>query len=196
LAYEAFCFLKISLIRGLISFWLDFSECICIKIKLKYLLHKNYAKSIFKIKEYSMSQVKENSTLKVNYTGKLSDGQIFDTSEGKEPIEFTLGEGRLIPGFEKGLIDMKLNEKKTITIVKEEAYGEVNQDLIQEVKKTELPQDMAPEVGMGLVSKSPDGREMNLMVVEVKEESIVIDGNHPLAGKDLIFDLEVVEITK
>ncbi len=160
------------------------------------MLHKNYAKSIFKIKEYSMSQVKENSTLKVNYTGKLSDGQIFDTSEGKEPIEFTLGEGRLIPGFEKGLIDMKLNEKKTITIVKEEAYGEVNQDLIQEVKKTELPQDMAPEVGMGLVSKSPDGREMNLMVVEVKEESIVIDGNHPLAGKDLIFDLEVVEITK
>ncbi|AUC85119.1 peptidylprolyl isomerase [Polaribacter sp. ALD11] len=141
-----------------------------------------------------MSQVKENNTVKVNYTGKLSDGQIFDTSEGKEPIEFTLGQGRLIPGFEKGLIDMKLNEKKTITIVKEEAYGEVNKDLIQEVKKTELPQDMAPEVGMGLVSKSPDGQEMNLMVVEVKDESIVIDGNHPLAGKDLIFDLEVVEI--
>ena len=141
-----------------------------------------------------MSQVKENNTVKVNYTGKLSDGQIFDTSEGKEPIEFTLGQGRLIPGFEKGLIDMKLNEKKTITIAKEEAYGEVNKDLIQEVKKTELPQDMAPEVGMGLVSKSPDGQEMNLMVVEVRDESIVIDGNHPLAGKDLIFDLEVVEI--
>lgn len=141
-----------------------------------------------------MSIVKENTTLKVNYTGKLSNGQIFDTSEGKEPIEFTLGEGRLIPGFEKGLIDMKLNEKKTITIVKEEAYGEVNPALIQEVNKTELPQDMAPEVGMGLVSKSPDGQEMNLMVVEVKEESIIIDGNHPLAGKDLIFDLEVVEI--
>ena len=141
-----------------------------------------------------MSQVKENNTVKVNYTGKLSDGQIFDTSEGKEPIEFTLGEGRLIPGFEKGLIDMKLNEKKTITIPQEEAYGDINKDLIQEVQKTELPQDMAPEVGMGLVSKSPDGQEMNLMVVEVKEDSIVIDGNHPLAGKDLIFDLEVVEI--
>ncbi|TXD48826.1 peptidylprolyl isomerase [Polaribacter sp. IC073] len=141
-----------------------------------------------------MSQVKENNTVKVNYTGKLSDGQVFDTSEGKEPIEFTLGQGRLIPGFEKGLIDMELNEKKTITIVKEEAYGEVNNDLIQEVKKTELPQDMTPEVGMGLVSKSPDGQEMNLMVVEVRDESIVIDGNHPLAGKDLIFDLEVVEI--
>jgi FKBP-type peptidyl-prolyl cis-trans isomerase SlpA len=141
-----------------------------------------------------MIQVKENNTVKVNYTGKLADGQVFDSSEGKEPIEFTLGQGQLIPGFEKGLIDMKLNEKKTITIGKEEAYGEVNNDLIQEVKKTELPQDMTPEVGMGLVSKSPDGQEMNLMVVEVREESIVIDGNHPLAGKELIFDLEVLEI--
>jgi FKBP-type peptidyl-prolyl cis-trans isomerase 2 len=144
----------------------------------------------------SMNQVKENNTVKVNYTGKLSDGQIFDSSEGKEPIEFTLGQGQLIPGFEKGLIDMKLNEKKTITIPKDEAYGDVNKDLIQEVKKTELPQDMAPEVGMGLVSKSPDGQEMNLMVVEVREETIVIDGNHPLAGKELIFDLEVLAITE
>jgi FKBP-type peptidyl-prolyl cis-trans isomerase 2 len=141
-----------------------------------------------------MSQVKENNTVKVNYTGKLSDGQVFDSSEGKEPIEFTLGQGQLIPGFEKGLIDMELNEKKTITVGKEEAYGDVNKDLIQEVKKTELPQDMTPEVGMGLVSKSPDGQEMNLMVIEVKDESIVIDGNHPLAGKDLVFDLEVLEI--
>ena len=141
-----------------------------------------------------MTQVKENNTVKVNYTGKLSNGQVFDTSEGREPIEFTLGQGQLIPGFEKGVIDMKLNEKKTITIAKEEAYGEVNNDLIQEVKKTELPQDISPEVGMGLVSKSPDGREMNLMVVEVKDDSIVVDGNHPLAGKELIFDLEVVDI--
>ena len=141
-----------------------------------------------------MSQVKENNTVKVNYTGKLSDGQVFDSSEGKEPLEFTLGKGQLIPGFEKGLIDMKVNEKKTITIAKDEAYGEINKDLIQEVKKTELPQDMTPKVGMGLVSKTPDGQEMNLLVIEVKEESIIIDGNHPLAGKDLIFDLEVVEI--
>jgi FKBP-type peptidyl-prolyl cis-trans isomerase 2 len=141
-----------------------------------------------------MNQVKENNTVKVNYTGKLADGQVFDSSEGKEPIEFTLGQGQLIPGFEKGLIDMKLNEKKTITVTKEEAYGDINKDLIQEVKKTELPQDMTPEVGMGLVSKSPDGQEMNLMVVEVKDESIVIDGNHPLAGKELVFDLEVIEI--
>lgn len=142
-----------------------------------------------------MNLVKDHHTVKVNYTGKLTDGQVFDTSEGKEPIEVTLGQGQIIPGFEKGLIDMKLNEKKTITIAKEEAYGDINAALIQEVQKTALPQDMTPEVGMGLVSKSPDGQEMNLVVVEVKDDSIVIDGNHPLAGKDLVFDLEVLEIT-
>ncbi|MFD2528638.1 MULTISPECIES: peptidylprolyl isomerase [Polaribacter] len=143
-----------------------------------------------------MMQVKENNTVKVHYTGKLTDGQIFDTSEGKEPIEFTLGQGRLIPGFEKGLLNMKLNEKKTLNIAKEDAYGEVNEQLIQEVAKKDLPQDMEPQVGMGLVSKAPDGSEMNLMVVEVKEEAIVIDGNHPLAGRDLVFDIEVVAITE
>jgi len=141
-----------------------------------------------------MSQVKENDTVKVHYTGKLTDGQVFDSSEGKEPIEFTLGKGQLIPGFEKGLIDMKVNEKKTITIPKEEAYGDPREDLVQEVEKSQLPEDIKPEVGMGLVSKTPDGREMNLMVAEVKEDTIVVDGNHPLAGKDLVFDLEVVEI--
>lgn len=141
-----------------------------------------------------MSQVKENDTVKVHYTGKLADGQVFDSSEGKEPIEFTLGQGQLIPGFEKGLIDMKLNEKKTINIPKEEAYGEPREDLVQEVEKSQLPEEIKPEVGMGLVSKTPDGREMNLVVAEVKEDTIVVDGNHPLAGKDLVFDLEVVEI--
>ena len=141
-----------------------------------------------------MIQVRENNTVKVHYVGKLSDGQVFDTSEGKEPLEFTLGQGKLIPGFEKGLIDMKLNEKKTITISQEEAYGESRQDLIQEVDKSQLPEDITPEVGMGLVSKSSDGNEMNLLIVEVKEATIVIDGNHPLAGKELIFDLEVVDI--
>ena len=143
-----------------------------------------------------MTQVKENNTVKVHYTGKLADGQVFDTSEGKEPLAFTLGEGRLIPGFEKGLIDMKLNEKKTINITKDDAYGDPREDLIIEVPKTELPQEMTPEVGMGLFSRTPEGQEMNLLVVEVREESVVLDGNHPLAGKDLIFDLEVVEITE
>ncbi len=141
-----------------------------------------------------MSLVKENDTVKVHYTGKLADGQVFDSSEGKEPIEFTLGQGQLIPGFEKGLIDMKLNEKKTINIPKDEAYGDSREDLVQEVQKSELPEEIKPEIGMGLVSKSQDGREMNLVISDVKEDSIVVDGNHPLAGKDLIFDLEVVEI--
>lgn len=141
-----------------------------------------------------MSQVKQNDTVKVHYTGKLADGQVFDSSEGKEPIEFTLGQGQLIPGFEKGLIDMKVNEKKTVTIPKEEAYGAPREELIQEVQKDQLPEDIKPEVGMGLVSKTPDGKEMNLVVAEVKDETIVVDGNHPLAGKDLVFDLEVVEI--
>jgi FKBP-type peptidyl-prolyl cis-trans isomerase 2 len=141
-----------------------------------------------------MSQVKENNTVKVNYTGKLSNGQVFDSNTGKEPVEFTLGQGQLIPGFEKGLIDMKLNEKKTITIPENEAYGAIKEGLRQEVKRTELPQEITPEVGMGLVSKTPEGQEMNLHVVEVNEESIIVDGNHPLAGQDLIFDLEVVEI--
>ncbi|MCJ7756636.1 MAG: FKBP-type peptidyl-prolyl cis-trans isomerase, partial [Gillisia sp.] len=106
-----------------------------------------------------MSLVKENNTVKVHYTGKLADGQVFDSSEGKDPIEFTLGQGQLIPGFEKGLIDMKLNEKKTINIPKDEAYGDSREDLIQEVQKSELPEEIKPEVGMGLVSKSQDGRE-------------------------------------
>jgi FKBP-type peptidyl-prolyl cis-trans isomerase SlpA len=142
-----------------------------------------------------MSQVKANDTVKVHYTGKLADGQVFDSSvERGEPIEFTMGQGQLIPGFEKGLIDMKVNEKKTINIPKEEAYGEPREELVQEVQKSQLPDEIKPEVGMGLVSKSPDGQEMNLVVKDVKEETIVVDGNHPLAGKDLVFDLEVVEI--
>ncbi|MFD2518648.1 FKBP-type peptidyl-prolyl cis-trans isomerase [Salinimicrobium flavum] len=141
-----------------------------------------------------MSQIKQNDTVRVHYTGKLADGQVFDSSLEREPIEFTLGQGQLIPGFEKGLLDMKVNEKKTIEIPSEEAYGAPREELIQEVEKNQLPEEIKPEPGMGLVSKSPDGREMNLVVTEVKEETIVVDGNHPLAGKDLIFDLEVVEI--
>ncbi len=141
-----------------------------------------------------MNQVKENNTVKVHYTGKLTDGQVFDSSEGREPLEFTVGKGQMIPGFEKGVIDMKINEKKTIKISEDEAYGSVNEDLKQEVQKKELPEDIEPKVGMTLVSKHPSGQEMNLLVTEVKDESIVIDANHPLAGKELIFDLEVVEI--
>ncbi|GAA4230423.1 peptidylprolyl isomerase [Postechiella marina] len=141
-----------------------------------------------------MSQVKENDTVKVHYTGKLNNGQVFDSSLEREPLEVTLGQGALIPGFEKGIIDMKLNEKKTINIPVTEAYGEVREDLLYDVKKEQLPQDMAPEVGMGLASKDQEGREVQFRVAEVHENHIVVDANHPLAGQELIFDLEVVEI--
>ncbi|MGF1555315.1 FKBP-type peptidyl-prolyl cis-trans isomerase [Paucihalobacter sp.] len=142
-----------------------------------------------------MSQVKENNTVKVHYTGKITaNGQVFDSSLEREPLEFTLGQGQLIPGFENGVVNMKLNEKKTINIPKEEAYGEVREELFQEVNKEELPQDMEPEVGMGLVSRGPDGREHQLRVAEVKEASIIVDANHPLAGQDLTFEIEVLEI--
>ncbi|MAN27541.1 MULTISPECIES: FKBP-type peptidyl-prolyl cis-trans isomerase [Mesonia] len=141
-----------------------------------------------------MSQVKNNDTVKIHYTGKLEDGQVFDSSIEREPIEFTIGGGQIIPGLEKGLIDMEVNEKKTIQIPQTEAYGDIQKELFQEIPKDQLPQEITPEVGMGLVAKNPDGSERQLRVAEVKEESIIIDANHPLAGKDLIFDVEVVEI--
>ncbi|HZJ19050.1 MAG TPA: peptidylprolyl isomerase [Pricia sp.] len=142
-----------------------------------------------------MSQVKKDDTVKVHYTGKLEDGQVFDSSvERGEPLKFTMGQGELIPGFEKGLIDMKVKEKKTINIPKEDAYGATKEELVQEVPKNQLPEDIKPEVGMGLVSKTQNGEDINLVVKDVKEDTIVVDGNHPLAGKDLTFELEVVEI--
>lgn len=141
-----------------------------------------------------MSQVKENDTVKVHYTGKLGNGQVFDSSLEREPLEVTLGQGALIPGFEKGIIDMKLNEKKTINIPVAEAYGAVQKELLYEVKKEQLPQDMSPEVGMGLASKGEDGREVQFRIAEVNEDHIIADANHPLAGQDLTFELELVEI--
>jgi len=142
-----------------------------------------------------MSQVKNDDTVKVHYTGKLESGHVFDSSvERGKPIEFTMGQGQLISGFEKGLIDMKVKEKKTINISKEEAYGEKKQELIQEVPKTQLPEDIKPKVGMNLVSKTQSGQEIDLIITDVKKTTIIVDGNHPLAGRDLVFDLEVVEI--
>lgn len=141
-----------------------------------------------------MSKVKENDTVCVHYTGKLTNGEVFDSSMEREPLEIQLGQGLLIPGFEKGLIDMQVDDKKTITIPKEEAYGEVQKELFQEVGKAELPENIKPEVGMGLVARGEDGNERQLRVSEVRDESIIIDANHPLAGQDLIFELELVSI--
>lgn len=155
----------------------------------------NRMKSLGFDKNQSMSQVKKDDTVKVHYTGKLEDGQVFDSSvERGEPMKFTMGQGQLIPGFENGIVDMKVNEKKTINIPKEEAYGEIREELVQEVPKSQLPEDITPEVGMGLTSQTQNGEEINLVVKDVKEDTILVDGNHPLAGKDLTFELEVVEI--
>lgn len=138
--------------------------------------------------------VKENDKVKVHYTGTLSNGEVFDTSKDKDPIEFTLGAGQIIPGFEKALIGMAIDETKTVNIPAAEAYGEANDELIQEVPLTQLPEDLKPEVGMQLMSQAPNGQEIPLVVKEVKAETFVVDANHPLAGKDLTFELTLVSL--
>jgi FKBP-type peptidyl-prolyl cis-trans isomerase SlpA len=140
-----------------------------------------------------MKKVDVNSTVTVNYTGKLEDGSVFDSSlnEGREPLSATLGQGSLIPGFEKGLVGMEEGEKKTINIPATEAYGEFNPQLIAEVDKTQVPEGVAE--GQMLQTMTPQG-PMNVVVKEVTEDKVILDANHPLAGKDLIFDLEVISI--
>jgi FKBP-type peptidyl-prolyl cis-trans isomerase SlpA len=140
-----------------------------------------------------MKKIKNGDTVTVNYTGLLEDGTVFDSSlnEGRTPLKATLGQGQLIPGFENGLIDMGEGEKKTIEISPEDAYGHSKQEMLVEVPKTNIPFEVT--VGQMLQANSPQG-PVNVRVVEVKEDTILIDGNHPLAGKKLIFNLEVVSI--
>jgi FKBP-type peptidyl-prolyl cis-trans isomerase SlpA len=140
-----------------------------------------------------MKTVDVNSTVSVNYTGRLEDGTVFDSSltEGREPLSATLGQGSLIPGFEKGLMGMKEGDKKTVEIPFSEAYGTVREDLVVEVPKEREPENLTE--GQMLQTMTPQG-PMNVIVKEVNEENVIIDGNHPLAGKDLIFDLELVSI--
>ncbi|MBN1182465.1 MAG: peptidylprolyl isomerase [Bacteroidales bacterium] len=142
-----------------------------------------------------MQKVEKDNIVKVHYTGRLEDGQTFDSSEDREPLEFKVGAGNMIPGFENAVKGMQLGESKTVTLVPEEAYGNVNQNLIQEISRDLLPADLNPQCGMQLVSESPDGHRTVVSVTDVKEESIIIDANHPLAGKNLIFDIEIVEIS-
>lgn len=142
-----------------------------------------------------MSQAKSGDTVKIHYTGTLDDGSQFDSSAGREPLEFTLGSGQVIPGFDNAVDGMTVGDTKTVNIPADEAYGPRHEQLIQEVPKSALPDDMEPEVGMGLQAQGPDGQVMDLTVTEVAEESITVDGNHPLAGQALNFDLELVEIS-
>jgi FKBP-type peptidyl-prolyl cis-trans isomerase SlpA len=141
-----------------------------------------------------MKKVANDSTVTVNYTGRLEDGTVFDSSmvEGREPLKTQLGQGQLIKGFEAGLIDMSEGEKKTIEIESADAYGEYNPEMINEIPKTQVPEGV--KEGEMLQGMGPMG-PVNVKVVEVKEETVVLDANHPLAGKKLIFDLEVVSIS-
>ncbi|MCF8368931.1 MAG: peptidylprolyl isomerase [Bacteroidales bacterium] len=142
-----------------------------------------------------MHKVKEGSTVKVHYTGKLKDGSVFDSSEGRDPLAFTMGAGMMIPGFENGVMGMTLNEEKSVTIQPKDAYGEVREDMIAQVEKKLLPKEIDPKIGMELMSQTPDGQQLIVKIIEVKEDAILVDANHALAGKELTFDIKVVEIT-
>ena len=135
--------------------------------------------------------IKEGSKVKVHYTGKLEDNNVFDSSVEREPLEFVVGEGMLIPGFEQGLMGMQVGETKTIEIEPEQAYGEVREELINQVPKENLPEGV--EEGQLLQANTESG-PINVVVTQITEDMAVVDANHPLAGKKLIFDLEVVEV--
>lgn len=141
-----------------------------------------------------MQQVKKGDKVKVHYHGKLTTGETFDSSEGRDPLEFEVGSGMVIKGFDDGVTGMAVGDKKTINIPVDEAYGPTNPEMIVEMPKDRFPQDMEVEVGMPLAMSDQNGQQFQVVVTEIKDDSIVLDANHPLAGKELIFDLELVNI--
>jgi FKBP-type peptidyl-prolyl cis-trans isomerase 2 len=142
----------------------------------------------------SMAQVKPGDKIKVHYHGKLISGETFDSSEGRAPLEFEVGSGMVIKGFDDGVTGMMVGEKKTISIPFAEAYGPANPDMIINIPKDRFPADMEIELGMPLAMSDEQGRQFQVRVAEIKDTSVMLDANHPLAGKDLVFDLELVEI--
>ena len=149
-----------------------------------------------------MAQAKEGDRVKVHYTGRLDDGSVFDSSECKEddcgcghgPIEFTIGGGEVIPGFSSGVVGLSVGEARTIHIPVEDAYGERIEEMVAVVPRGDLPPEMKPEVGQQLEVTQEDGQVFQVLVVDVTDETITIDANHPLAGQALNFDLKLVEI--
>ena len=137
---------------------------------------------------------RDGNTVKVHYTGTLEDGTTFDTSVGREPLEFTLGAGKMIPGFEKAVYGLAIGESKTVTILAEEAYGPYRTDLVTVVEREQLPTSLEPEVGQQLQAQQTDGSTAMVIVTDVSETTITIDANHFLAGKDLTFEIKLVEI--
>ena len=150
--------------------------------------------AVNKIKIKIMKQVKEGDVVKVHYTGKLINGEQFDSSADREPLEFTVGAGQMIKGFDAAMPGMNLGEKKTINIAPEDGYGPRSEEAIIPFPKENIPADMKLEPGMQLTLSNQDGQPVPVIVVEVKDDVVVLDANHFLAGQDLVFDIELIEI--
>ncbi|GEP91941.1 peptidylprolyl isomerase [Chitinophaga terrae (ex Kim and Jung 2007)] len=141
-----------------------------------------------------MQTVKNGDTVKVHYHGRLTNGTTFDSSEGRDPLEFKVGAGMVIKGFENGVLEMKVGDKKTIHIPVDQAYGPKSEEMIIEFPKENMPPDMNPQIGDELQMSNPQGQVFLVKVVGISDAAITLDANHALAGEDLIFDLELVEI--
>jgi peptidylprolyl isomerase len=143
---------------------------------------------------FNVTQAKSGDKVKIHYSGKLDDGTQFDSSEGREPLEFDIGSGQVIPGFEKAVEGMSVGESKSFSIPPEEAYGPRHEQLVQDVPSSALPEGLTPAVGMQLQGTGGDGQTMHMVITDVKDDAITVDGNHPLAGQVLNFDIELVAI--
>jgi peptidylprolyl isomerase len=141
-----------------------------------------------------MAEAKAQDKVRVHYTGKLEDGTVFDSSRERDPLEFTIGEERLIPGFEKAIVGMQPGETKTENIAANEAYGPFRDELVQELSRKEFPEDMTVTQGQRFEARTANGQPLMLTVVDVSDEKVTVDANHPLAGKDLTFEIELVDI--
>jgi len=141
-----------------------------------------------------MAQAKLGDTVRVHYTGKLDDGTVFDSSANGDPLEFTIGDGNIIPGFEKAVVGMSPGDAKTEVIPAQQAYGEHREEMVVVVDRAQMPPEMQPEVGQQLEIRQPDGGTIPVVVTDISEADITLDANHPLAGEDLVFDIQLVEI--
>ncbi|MGH1331308.1 MAG: FKBP-type peptidyl-prolyl cis-trans isomerase [Paracoccaceae bacterium] len=141
-----------------------------------------------------MSEVKSGDKVAIHYKGTLDDGTVFDSSEGRDPLEFTVGSGQIIPGLDKAMPGMKVGEEKTVRAVAAEAYGDPHPNATQAVPRADIPAEIPLEVGMQLQMQSPDGQAIPVVVKEITEETVTLDANHPLAGQDLTFAIELVSI--
>jgi FKBP-type peptidyl-prolyl cis-trans isomerase 2 len=147
-----------------------------------------------KRKEKIMAQAENGDSVKIHYTGKLEDGTVFDSSVNREPLQFTIGEGRIIPGFEKAIIGMNPGESKIVKIPSDEAYGPHRPELVAEIERSQFPEDMKLEAGKEVKLRQPDGRIVSVKIINMTEAKVTLDANHPLAGKELSFDIELVDI--